>query len=239
MPTRDLVVVGASAGGINALIEALGNGGPIDAAVLVVLHLPPAARTVLPDILARNANTPAVLAQDGQPLERGRILVAPPDRHLLAGRRTVRLSAGPRENRSRPAVDPLFRSAAASHGRRAIAIVLSGMLADGAAGLVAVRRAGGVAVVQEPEDAAFPSMPASALALAGADEVVPAREMRAVIDRLTQEQVEAVEERPDQPDGMVEGLLFGAKRALGRAESLRHQIDAARGDREALESGQS
>ena len=207
MPRRDLLVIGASAGGVNALIDALGDGEPIDAAVLVVLHLAPAGRTSLPEILSRSAKMPAALAEHGRPLQQRTILVAPPDRHLLVGRERVRLSAGPRENRSRPAVDPLFRTAAASHGSRTIAIVLSGMLADGAAGLVSVRRAGGTALVQEPEDAVFPSMPSAALALAGADEVRPACEMRSLIDRLTQEEVESLDERSDEPDVVELGAL--------------------------------
>jgi two-component system chemotaxis response regulator CheB len=168
--------------------------------VLVTLHIPASGRTMLPDILQRASGMPARLAEHGDRLERGRILVAPPDRHLLAGSQSVRLSSGPRENRSRPAVDPLFRTAAASHGRRVIAVVLSGMLGDGAAGLAAIRRAGGHALVQAPDDAIFPGMPSSALRLAGADDVVPAAGMRPLLDRLIHEEVEGVEEGPDQPD---------------------------------------
>jgi two-component system, chemotaxis family, protein-glutamate methylesterase/glutaminase len=244
MATRDLVVIGASAGGITALLDALGDGGPIDAAVLVVLHLPATARTALPDILARRAKTPAELARHGQRLERGRILVAPPDRHLLVGREAVRLSAGPRENRSRPAVDPLFRTAAASHGPRVVAIVLSGVMADGAAGMVAVRRSGGFGLVQHPDDAVFPSMPSSALELAGADELLPARQMRPLIDRLAREAVQPVEDGPDEPDVVeldVAGLEHAAEggtlanraeAALERVGQVRVQIAASRSGRE-------
>jgi two-component system chemotaxis response regulator CheB len=212
MPLRDLVVFGASAGGVNALIDALSDGDPIDAAVLVALHLPADGRTMLPEILERKAHMPARVARHGDRLERGQILVAPPDRHLLVGSDSVRLSAGPRENRSRPAVDPLFRSAAGSHGPRAIAVVLSGMLADGAAGLVAIQRAGGYAIVQSPEDAIFPGMPSTALSLGGADDVVAARDIRPLLDRLTQEEVEGVEYGPDQPD-IVEFDVEALKRA--------------------------
>jgi two-component system, chemotaxis family, protein-glutamate methylesterase/glutaminase len=107
---------------------------------------------------------PAAVAEEGQPLERGRIYLAPPDRHLLVGRDHVHVRRGPRENQARPAIDPLFRSAAVNGSSRVIGIVLSGRLNDGTSGLHAIKRCGGIAVVQEPRDAAVPDMPCHALA---------------------------------------------------------------------------
>jgi two-component system chemotaxis response regulator CheB len=210
---RDLVVFGASAGGVNALIEALADGSPLNAAVAIVVHMSATQRTVLHEILTRTTGMTARLAADGMPLERGVILVAPPDHHLLVGAETVRLSRGPRENRARPAVDPLFRSAAQSHGPRVVAVVLSGLLGDGAAGLAAVRAAGGVGIVQQPQDAIFPGMPLRALEQAGADRVLAAAEMRAAIEALVDEEVPAgMTDAQDEPD-IVELGIDGIQRA--------------------------
>jgi two-component system chemotaxis response regulator CheB len=199
---RDLLVIGASAGGIEAVCRALGNAGPLDAAVLIVIHLSPRSRTALPEILARATRIPTRLAEDGCPIQRGTMLMAPPDRHMTLDDMCVRLSSGPPENRSRPAVDPLFRSAARFHGPRTVAVVLSGMLADGAAGLRAVRRAGGLAVVQDPADAAFPGMPTSALEIAGADHVVRCADMRATLECLFAGHTEAAAPGESvQPEG--------------------------------------
>jgi two-component system chemotaxis response regulator CheB len=182
--TRDLLVMGASAGGIEALCRALTGAEPLDAAVLIAIHLAPGSRTALPEILTRATRMPARLAEEGTPLRRGTILIAPPDLHMLVDESSVHLSSGPRENRSRPAVDPLFRSAAHCHGVRTVAVVLSGMLNDGAAGLAAVRRAGGVGIVQDPDDARFRGMPATAIEIAGADHIVGIADMRATLERV-------------------------------------------------------
>jgi two-component system chemotaxis response regulator CheB len=191
LPDHDLIVIGASAGGVEAVM-ALVAGLPADlpAAVCVVLHQPPYAPNRLPDILRRSGPLPVVHARDGAPLLPGTIYVAVPDKHLLVvrdgdgGAMSLRLTQGPRENRTRPAVDPLFRSAAFAFGPRAIAVVLSGALDDGTAGLWAVRDRGGLAVVQDPADAAVASMPSSALAEVGADHVARAAEMGPLLGRL-------------------------------------------------------
>jgi two-component system chemotaxis response regulator CheB len=187
MATHDIVVVGASAGGVEA-ISALVAELPRDlrAAVLVVLHLA-RGRSVLPDILTRVGRLPATHPTDREPLRYGRIYVAPPDHHMVVEGSTIRIQHGPTENGVRPAVDPLFRSAARAFGPRVIGIVLTGSLDDGTAGLAAVREAGGVAVVQDPAEAFAPSMPRSALEFVGADHVLPLREIPLLVEALTRE----------------------------------------------------
>jgi two-component system chemotaxis response regulator CheB len=157
---RDIVVIGASAGGVEALsrlIPLLPSEFP--AAVFVVLHLSATGTSVLPDILTRRGPLPATVPGDGEGIERGHIFVAPPNRHMLISGSSVILSGGPRENGHRPAIDPLFRSAARAYGPRVIAVVLSGTLDDGAAGARLVNDRGGVVLVQTSEDALFPAMP--------------------------------------------------------------------------------
>jgi two-component system, chemotaxis family, protein-glutamate methylesterase/glutaminase len=160
---RDIVVVGASAGGVEALrklAETLPRELP--AAVFVVLHIPPTDTSVLPDILHRAGRLPAKHASDREPVVAGRIYVAPPDFHMLLEAGTVRVVRGPRENGHRPAVDTLFRSAAAVYGPRVMGVVLSGTLDDGSDGLRTIKARGGLAVVQDPEEAIYPDMPANA-----------------------------------------------------------------------------
>jgi two-component system chemotaxis response regulator CheB len=181
---RDIVVVGASAGGVQSL-RTLMSGLPADlpAAVFVVLHVA-TGRSILPDILARAGLLPAAHANDGEPIEHGRIYVAPPDRHLVIQEEMVSLADGPKENGHRPAVDPLFRSAAHACGARVIGVVLSGALDDGAAGLHAVKEHGGVALVQDPDDALYDSMPRAAIAHAHPHAVLPALELGRMIGKI-------------------------------------------------------
>lgn len=189
---HDLIVVGASSGGIDALKVIVG-GLPADlpAAVLVVVHTSPESPGLLADILNRAGPLPCQYAQDQEIIHTSHLYVAPPDHHLLVEPGRLRVVQGPRENRARPAIDPLFRTAAVAYGARTVGVILSGDLNDGTAGLIAVQRAGGIAVVQAPSDALYPSMPQSALGAIEADYIVPLSEMSAVWRQVIHQPVPA------------------------------------------------
>ena len=182
---RDIIVVGASAGGVEALSKlaaVLPQGLP--ASVFVVLHMPSGRRSELPHILSRSGPLPATLAMDGQVFAPGNIYVAPPDHHLLIENERTILWHGPKENRVRPAVNTLFRSAAGSHGSRVTGVVLTGALDDGSAGLWWIRRHGGAAVVQDPTEATFPDMPTNALRYVDSAYVAPICQIGPLLLRL-------------------------------------------------------
>lgn len=191
MPNRDIIVIGASAGGLEAL-QRLVAGLPqvFPATIFVVWHMPAHGLGILPDVLQRAGPLPAVHPQDGAKVYPGQIYVAPPDRHLLLEDGQVRLTRGPKENHFRPAVDPLFRSAAYSYGARTIGIVLTGALDDGTAGLWTIKDYGGLAIVQDPQEAMFPSMPESALEHVEIDYVRPVAQIGPLLVELTQQSVE-------------------------------------------------
>jgi two-component system chemotaxis response regulator CheB len=183
---RDIVVVGASAGGVEALREVVRHlPENLGATIFVVLHLPPSGTSVLPQILRRVGRLKAVHAQDGERFERGCIYIAPPDQHMRFADGHVTLDRGPKENGHRPAVDPMFRSAAETFGGRVAGVVLSGVLDDGAAGLVAIKNRGGTTLVQSAGDAMYPTMPAAALEAIGEPDVTgTARELAEAIAGL-------------------------------------------------------
>jgi two-component system chemotaxis response regulator CheB len=191
VPSRDIVVIGASVGGIEALRTIVG-GLPADfpASVFVVMHVSPQSPSILADILDRAGALPAANAADGERIQPGRIYVAPPDHHLVIEPNRVRVTRGPKEKRFRPAVDPLFRSAAQVYGPRVIGVILTGYLDDGTAGLWAVKQLGGTSVVQDPQEALAPSMPASALRQVRVDHCVPVAEIAPLLVRLTSVPVE-------------------------------------------------
>jgi two-component system chemotaxis response regulator CheB len=189
-----IIVIGASAGGVEALCAvAAGLPRGFEAAIVVVLHLAPFSRSNLPAILARAGSLPAKHVEDGEPIAPGRIYVAPPNHHVVVEREALRLTRGPRVNGHRPAIDVLFRSASRAWGPNVIAVVLSGTLDDGAIGLQTVRGRGGLGVVHDPEDAAFPDLPANALATAGADRVAPLAALPAVLVELAAERARSRE----------------------------------------------
>ena len=188
MANRDILAIGTSAGGVQALIFVAKNlPRDLPASVLVTIHLPSRASSVLDDLLTRAGPLPATFAQHGELLRKSRIYIAPPDRHLIVDGDRLSLGEGPRENNTRPAIDPMLRSAAVCCGFRTIAVVLTGSLGDGASGLWAIHRAGGMTVVQDPKDAAFAEMPLTALNRAKPDHVAPLAKIPALLAALVQQ----------------------------------------------------
>jgi two-component system chemotaxis response regulator CheB len=184
--------MGASTGGIETfmqIVSALPRHVP--AAIFVVLHVAPRGTTKFPEILTRAGHLPAAHAVDNEPIQPGRIYVAPPDFHMLLRNDTVRIVRGPKENNVRPAIDATFRTAARAYGPRVVGVVLSGALDDGTAGLAAIKERGGIAVVQDPKDAIFPDMPRNALEHVRVDYCVPAQEIAPLLVRLADEPVQA------------------------------------------------
>ncbi|HMF98646.1 MAG TPA: chemotaxis protein CheB [Vicinamibacterales bacterium] len=191
--SKHIVVIGASAGGIEALralVAALDEEFP--APICVVLHSAPEAPGVLDAILTRAGRLPATNAANGERLQPGHIYVAPPDFHLVVEPGLVRVTKGPRENRFRPAIDPLFRSAAQVYGPGAIGVILTGSLDDGTDGLWAIKQLGGCAIVQDPLEALFPSMPQNAIDHVNVDYILPLAEIAPMLARLTSVPVEPV-----------------------------------------------
>jgi two-component system chemotaxis response regulator CheB len=188
MPTsHDIVVIGASAGGVQALSEVVAKlPEDLPAAVFAVLHVG-TGKSALPEILTRAGKLPAGHPVHGEPIRRGRIYVAPPDAHLQIADGHLALERGAKENGHRPALDVLFRSAAQTYGPRVVGVVLSGNLDDGTAGLLEIKRLGGIAVVQDPAEADYPGMPQNAAENVPVDHVVPLAEMGPLLLRLTHE----------------------------------------------------
>ena len=179
------VFIGGSAGGIEVLAELLSRlPARLPASVLVVLHVGKSGTSVLPDIFDRVGSMHAVTPANGEPLSHGIVYVAPRGKHMVVEDGRVFLNEGPTEHGLRPAIDPLFRSAARTYGARAIGVIVSGMLDDGTAGLGEIRSHGGWALVQQPSEAAFPSMPESAIASVEVDYVLPAAELAERIEQL-------------------------------------------------------
>lgn len=185
MSGHDIIVIGASAGGVEALKE-LVSGLPADlpAVIFIVLHVSPHGTSVLPHILTRAGKLPAYHAYDGQVFEPGNIYIAPPNHHLLVKSGYITLNQGPKENGHRPAVDVLFRTSARSYGPRVIGVVLSGVLDDGTAGTLAIKHHQGMVIVQEPTDALYAGMPQSAIEADHPNYIVPISEMASLFTQL-------------------------------------------------------
>src|SRR5215471_2646718 len=174
MAKQDIVVIGTSAGGLKILRELVSHlPADLPAAVFIVQHSSTDVHSILPDVLSKAGNLPARHAVDGEPIRLGRIYIAPPNHHMVVDDGRVRLTQGPKENRFRPAIDPLFRTAAYFYGPRVVGVILTGALNDGTAGLWAVKERGGLALVQEPGEATNPSMPLSAIRQVKVDKTLP------------------------------------------------------------------
>ncbi|MBH8574166.1 chemotaxis protein CheB [Nostocaceae cyanobacterium CENA369] len=199
---RDIIVIGASAGGVEALTYLVKHLPlNLNAAVVLVLHLPSQSPSIMPDILARAAKLPVFEAQDGKAIMGGQIYVAPPDYHLLLKPGHLHLTKAATENGYRPAIDPLFRTAARAYGQRVVGVVLTGLLDDGTAGLMAIKMRGGVAVVQDPDDAVYSSMPLSAIEnVEDIDHILPLSEIPSTLVVLANTPVEAEQEKPVASD---------------------------------------
>lgn len=242
-PARGIVALGASAGGIQALQRLMRELPPdLGAAICLVLHIPASSPSLLAQIIGRQTALPVTSATGGEQLEDRHVYVAPPDRHLRVRAGRVELDRGPKENGARPAIDPLFRSAADAYGENAIAVVLSGALSDGTAGAAAVAAAGGAVLVQNPADAVVPSMPESALAAVAGAVALTAPELADELARRTRAfaPIAAEEERVpmhetgsplahvrDRPQGPPAGLTcpecHGPLWELGEEDVVRYR----------------
>ena len=195
MAKRDIVVIGASAGGVVALLNLVKTiPDDFDATIFIVQHISPFSPSILPQILSKANSLKAVHPKDGEQFRKRHIYIAPPDHHLLIEGDRVLVKKGPKENRFRPSIDALFRSAAYNYGSRVIGVVLSGLLDDGTSGLWTVKRQSGIVVIQDPGDAEFPSMPKNVLEHVDVDHSVPIDEMAALLNELTKQA--APEETP-------------------------------------------
>ena len=190
MKKKNIIVIGASAGGMEVLKRLFSRLSPtIDAAIFITWHMSADVRGLLPYVLAKENSLHVANAIDGESIKFNRAYVAPPDHHLLIENEVVRVVRGPKENRFRPAIDPLFRSAAYSYGPRVIGIVLTGALDDGTAGLWTIKQFGGTTIVQDPAESAYPSMPRSAIRHVEIDYKLPVTEMAPLLTRLADEEI--------------------------------------------------
>ena len=208
---RDIIVIGFSAGGVDPLLRLM-TEFPADlaAAVFIVHHFPAKSVSALPSIVRRAGRLPASHPEHGEQVVPGRIYIAPPNRHMLLAEGRIHLASGPREHGHRPAIDPLFRTAARTYGARVVGVLLSGTLDDGTEGLLVIKRHHGVTVVQDPAEALYPGMPNSAIAEVGVDHVEPVARIGSLLVRLTTEAVALADQASplaalDPPDPAAAG----------------------------------
>lgn len=224
MGNRNIIVIGASAGGIEA-VETLLSGfdSTLQAAIFVVIHIPAESPSMLARIFDRAGSLRVKPAEDGEIIQLGQVYVGPPSFHLLVEPGHVRLHKGPIENRHRPAIDPLFRSAAITYRSRVIGIVLTGFLDDGASGLLAVERCGGLAIAQDPTDAKYPDMPKAAIAAVNVDYQLPLHKIAPEIARLAQEPAPAVSDIP--ADIAMEARIAGRTMSdINKEQKIGHLV---------------
>lgn len=202
MAARDIIVIGGSAGGVEALKELAAQLSPqLNATIFIVIHISPHSQSVMPQILSRAGVFPAQHPTNNQHIQPGNIYVAPPNHHLLVIPDRVQLTQGPKENGHRPSVDVLFRTAARAYGARVIGVVLTGALDDGSSGIVFIKEMGGVVIAQDPDDALYSGMPQSAIQTGKVDHIVRLNQIAPLLLKLTQEQIPQeqipMEDKPD------------------------------------------
>ncbi|HEY9750481.1 MAG TPA: chemotaxis protein CheB [Allocoleopsis sp.] len=221
MSRHDIIVIGTSAGGLKALGMVLGALPPnLDATLFIVQHLAADKPSLLPQILADVSALPVAHPSDGELIQSARIYVAPPDHHLLINQGVMRVVRGPQENRFRPAIDTLFRSAARAYGPRVVGVVLTGYLDDGTVGLQAIKKRGGVAIVQDPSEAEYPSMAKSALRFVRVDYCLPLAEISDRLVQLSKEPAAEEEAYPVTEEIEVESKI--AEQGMNTQEFLEH-----------------
>jgi len=221
MPGHDIIVIGTSAGGLKALGAIMATlPSDIDAVLFIVQHLAADKPSILPKILADVGSLPASHPSDGEQIQKGRIYVAPPDHHLLVNQGSIRVVHGPQENRFRPAIDALFRSAARAYGSRVVGVVLTGYLDDGTVGLQAVKKRGGVAIVQDPKEAEYPSMATSALRYVKVDHCLPLAEISDLLVQLSKQPAADEEAYPVTEEIEVESKI--AEQQMNTQEFLKN-----------------
>ena len=185
MEKRNIIVIGASAGGFEAIQQLIAQLPPdLDAALFIVWHMAPTVRGIMPQVLSKLTSIPVAHAVEHEPIQMNRIYIAPPDHHLLLEEDHMRVTHGPKENHFRPAIDPLFRSAAYTYGSRVIGVILSGALDDGTAGLWTIKAYGGMALVQDPQEALVAAMPESAIRQVAIDAIAPIAQLAPLLVQL-------------------------------------------------------
>jgi two-component system, chemotaxis family, protein-glutamate methylesterase/glutaminase len=220
------IVIGASAGGFQVVVSIVSQlPADLPVPVFVVMHVPAYQPSYLPHILSNSGPLQAVHPADGAKIREGIIYVAPPDHHLLIDNSHVAVKKGPKENGFRPSIDALFRSAAYSYGPGAIGVVLSGALHDGTSGLWSIKRLGGIAIVQDPYDAEYASMPRSALEFVEADYTVRSSEIAGLLVQLSREQLSQKTDTRDIEKGLEERIAKEVQIAAGTNISHKSILD--------------
>ena len=220
---RDVVVIGGSAGALETLRLILARlPADLPASIFVTIHIPSDFPSYLPEILSSAGPLKTIHPSDKDPIKKGTIYVAPADYHLLVEKGCVRISRGPRENRHRPAIDPLFRSAARSYGNRVIGVILSGQLDDGSSGLMAVKMRGGLTIVQSPDEALSPEMPNNAIAYAKPDQILRAEEIAAFLTQAVTEPLRTKNQMQEVP--LPNGIEDEAREANLEEESPKKKL---------------